>query len=170
MALEHWDATRVLFARGLLPSGVVVHRAQFEATVRSIWVLYAANDDQINKLINNLTLDTEQAAKNMPMVANMMNDLSAKAPEQAYEALLRFKDNNWKALNSYAHAGIHPIRRHEEGDPIDLLINFFKNTNALAVVTAMQIAILSGRQLLQREIQTLVSRWSECMPPLLKEP
>jgi len=109
LALEHWEAIRCLLAGGLLPSGVVLHRAQFEAIVRSIWVLYAANDDQINKLADNLTLEAEQGAKNMPMVAAMMDDISTKAPKQAYEVLSAFKDNSWKAMNSYVHAGIHPI-------------------------------------------------------------
>ena len=167
MALEHWDATRVLLAGGLLPSGIVVHRTQFETIVRSIWILYAANDNQINKLADILTLETEQAAKNLSQVADMMKDLATKAPQEAYDALSRFKDNSWKALNSYVHAGIHPLRRHEEGYPIDLLLSVFQNANGLAVVTAMQIAVLSGRQPLQREILTLASRWPECMPPPL---
>lgn len=167
MALEHWDATRVLLAGGLLPSGIVVHRTQFETIVRSIWILYAANDNQINKLADILTLETEQAAKNLSQVADMMKDLATKAPQEAYDALSRFKDNSWKALNSYVHAGIHPLRRHEEGYPIDLLLSVFQNANGLAVVTAMQIAVLSGRQPLQREILTLASRWPECMPPSL---
>ena len=167
IAFEHYDATRVLLTGGLLLSGVVVHRAQFEALVRSIWVLYAANDSQITKLADSLTLETEQASKNLPQVAAMMKDLSTKAPPQAYDALSRFKDNSWKALNSYVHAGIHPLRRHEEGYPIDLLMNILRNANGLAVVTAMQVAILSGRQPLQREILALASRRPDCMPPPL---
>lgn len=167
MAFEHWNATRILLAVGLLPSGVVVHRAQFEALVRSVWILYAADDSQIIKLADNLTLETEQAAKNMAQVADMMKDLATKAPPPAYDALSRFKDNSWKALNSYVHAGIHPLRRHEEGYPPDLLMSVFRNANGLAVVTAMQVAVLSGRQPLQREILAIASRRPECMPPPL---
>ena len=30
MSLEHWHTSRVLFRSGFLPSGLLVHRAQFE--------------------------------------------------------------------------------------------------------------------------------------------
>jgi hypothetical protein len=167
MALEHWDAARLLLAQGSLLSAVVVHRAQFEALVRSIWILYAASDIQIAKLADNLTLESEQAAKNLPQVSDMMNRLATKAPPEAYDALSRIKDNTWKALNSYVHAGIHPLRRHEEGYPIDLLVDMFRNANGMAVVTAMQIAVLSGLQPLQKHILALASRRPECMPSRL---
>ena len=118
LSLEHWASTRTLLRSGLLPSAIVVHRAQFEALARSIWLLYAASDDHLSKLTATLSLESEQAAKNMPQTAEMMQDLAKEAPPQAYDALSRFKENSWKALNSYAHAGIHPIRRHEEGYPV----------------------------------------------------
>lgn len=80
MSLEHWHAARALFRGGFLPSGLVVHRTQFKAVVRSIWILYAAPDEQIAKLSDELTLDSEQAAKNSPQLADMMLSLSKKAP------------------------------------------------------------------------------------------
>lgn len=165
MALEHWDAARALFAGGLLPSGLVVHRAQFEALVRSIWVLYAASDAHTAKLSTVLTPQTEQAAKNAPQLALMMQDLAVKAPPQAYDALAHFKDNAWKALNSYAHAGIHPLRRHEDGYPIALLADVLRNSNGLGVVTCMQAVALRGRQPTQKAILEVASRYAQCMPP-----
>jgi hypothetical protein len=167
MSLEHWDATRSLLDIGLLPSGLVVHRAQFEALVRSVWVLYAAPDALISKLMATLSLESEQAAKNLPQTADMMADLSTKAPPQPYDALSRFKDNSWKALNSYAHAGIHPLRRHEEGYPIDLLKSVFRNANGLAIVAGMQAAVLSGRQQLVKDVLAVGMAHPSCMPPPL---
>lgn len=167
MALEHWHAARVLFRGGLLLSGLVVHRAQFEALVRSVWILYAASDESIAKLSTALTLDSEQAAKNLPQVAEMMQDLSKQAPPQAFDALSRFKTNSWKALNSYVHAGIHPLRRHQEGYPLPLLRDVLRNTNGLGVVSCMQAAVLGGRQPVQRELLTLAAKYPDCMPPPL---
>ena len=86
MSLEHWDAARNLLSAGLLPSGLVVHRAQFEALVRSIWVLYAASEEKIGKLSATLSTESEQAAKNLPQIADMMTELATKAPPQAYDA------------------------------------------------------------------------------------
>lgn len=167
LALEHWHSTRALLRAGLLPSALVVHRAQFEALVRSIWIAYAASDDHISKLTTPLSLEAEQVAKNMPQVAEMMQDLGKKAPSQAYEALSRFKDNSWKALNSYAHAGIHPIRRHDEGYPLKLLHDVLRNANGLAVIACMQAVVLSGQQPLQRTLLELAGKKSACMPPHL---
>ena len=167
LALEHWHSARALLRAGLLPSALVVHRAQFEAIVRSIWIAYVASDDHISKLTSTLSLESEQAAKNMPQVAEMMQDLAKKAPPQAYEALSRFKDNSWKALNSYAHAGIHPIRRHDEGYPLKLLHDVLRNANGLAVMICMQAVVLSGQQPLQRTVLELAGKRSACMPPPL---
>jgi uncharacterized protein DUF6988 len=170
MSLEHWDATRSLLASGLLPSGLVVHRAQFEALVRSVWVLYAASEEKIGKLSAALSDESEQAAKNLPQIAEMMGELSRKAPPQAYDALSRFKDNSWKALNSYAHAGIHPLRRHVEGYPVALAAAVLRNANGLAIVSGMQAAVLSGRQPLVKQVLALGTANMACMPPALERP
>jgi len=135
--------------------------------LRSIWLVYAASEDQVSKLTTTLSLASEQAAKSMPQVAEMMSDLAKKAPPQAYEALSRFKDNSWKALNSYAHAGIHPIRRHGEGYPLRLLHDVLRNANGLAVMSCMQAVVLSGLQPLQRTLLELAGSRAVCMPPPL---
>lgn len=167
MSLEHWAATIKLLRSALLPSAVAVHRAQFEAILRSVWVLYAATDQQIENLASELNQESDQASKKLPMAAEMMNELGKKGPPQAHEALTRFKENSWAALNSYVHAGLHPIRRHAEGYPAALIESIAKNANGLAVIAAMQASVLSGFQPLQRQILDLAARYPECMPPPL---
>ncbi len=167
LSLEHWTSARALLHSGLLASAIVVHRSQFEALVRSIWLLYAAAEDQLSKLTNTLSLESEQAAKNMPQTADMMQALAIKAPPQAYDALSRFKESSWKALNSYAHAGIHPIRRHGDGYPVQLIHDALRNANGLAVLSCMQAAVLSGQQPLQRNIVAAANKRPSCMPPPL---
>lgn len=167
LSLEHWASTRELLHSGLLPSAVVVHRAQFEALARSIWLLYVASEDHLSKLITTLSLESEQEAKNMPQTAEMMQALATKAPPQAYDALSRFKENSWKALNSYAHAGIHPLRRHGDGYPVQLIHDVLRNANGLAVISCMQAAVLSGQQSLQRNILVAATNHPSCMPPPL---
>ncbi|MGZ8908293.1 MAG: DUF6988 family protein, partial [Methylobacter sp.] len=75
LSLEHWHSARALLRTGLLPSALVVHRAQFEALTRSIWLTYVASDEQISKLTADLSLESEQGAKNMPQIAQMMQAL-----------------------------------------------------------------------------------------------
>lgn len=167
LALEHWHSARILLKTGVLPSALVVHRAQFEALVRSIWIAYAASDDQVHKLTATLSQESEQAAKNMAQTDEMMKVLSKQSPPQAYEALSRFKDNSWKALNSYAHAGIHPMRRHEEGYPIMLIHDVLRNANGLAVMSCMQAVAISGQQPLQKTLLELAGKHAVCIPPPL---
>jgi hypothetical protein len=167
LSFEHWHSVRVLLEGGFLASSIVIHRAQFEALVRSVWITYSANDDQIYKLSTDLNLDSEQAAKNFPQVADMIASIGKSGPREAYDALNRFKDNSWKALNSYVHAGIHPIRRHSEGYPVKLIVDVLRNANGLAVMSAMQAVVLSGQQPMQKDVLELAFEFNECMPPPL---
>lgn len=164
LSLEHWFSARVLLQAALLPSALVVHRAQFEALTRSIWLTYAATDENIGKFTADLSLDSEQAAKNSPGVDKMMQQIAAKAPKPAHDGLLRFKDQSWRALNSYAHAGIHPLRRHEQGYPVQLVRDVLGNVNGLAVFSCMQAVILRGAQPLQQEILDIAAKFPDCTP------
>lgn len=168
LAFEHWHSVRLLLAGGLLPSALVVHRSQFEAILRSIWLTYAASDADVAKLAADLNLESEQAAKNISQTQRMIDDLAKSGPAEAHAALARFKDNSWKALNSYAHVGIHPLRRHADGYPSSLVHGVLCNANGLGIFSGMQAAVLSGAQPLQREVLALASRHPTCMPQPLR--
>lgn len=167
LSLEHWHSVRANLRAALLPSALVVHRAQFEALVRSIWLVYVASDDHVSRLTVTLDQESEYAAKNMPQIAEMLNGLSKAAPPQAYDAISRFKENSWRALNSYAHAGIHPLRRHQDAYPVPLIHSVLCNTNGLAVISCMQAVVLSGEQPLQRAVLDIAGKHNGCMPPPL---
>lgn len=165
LALEYWDSVRLLLTGGLLPAALVVHRSQFEAILRSVWLTYAASDLDIAKLTAELNLESEQAAKNLSQTKQMMDDLAKSGPVEAHSALARFKSNSWNALNSYAHAGIHPLRRHAAGYPVALLHGVLCNANGLGVLAAMQAVVLSGAQPLQKRIIEMAAAHPACMPP-----
>lgn len=167
LSFEHWHSVRLLLAGSLLPSALVVHRSQFEAILRSIWLTYAASDGDVARLASDLSLEAEQAAKGVSQTQDMMAALAKSGPAEAHAALARFKDNSWKALNSYAHAGIHPLRRHADGYPTGLMHGVLCNANGLAILSGMQAAVLSGAQPLQREVLALAARHPSCMPPPL---
>jgi hypothetical protein len=164
LSFEHGQATRVLFAAGLVPSGLVVLRAQYEALVRSVWALYGATDAQIGKLSADLDIEAEQSAKNLPLVQEMMNTLATKAPVLAYQALANFKSSSWTTLNSYVHAGVHPIQRHETGHPVQLVQQVLKNSNGLALIAAMQGAVLTGNQQAVRHVGGFQEEYRACLP------
>ena len=164
LALEHWQAVRALLARGLLPSALVVHRAQFEALVRSVWLAYAAGENDVEKLGAQLDLASEQSAKNVSNVNEMMQHIREHAPLAAYSGLARFKEHNWKALNSYTHAGIHPLRRHAEGYPRELVCAVLCNANGLGVFSCMQAVALAGAQPLQQKVLEIAAKYPRSTP------
>lgn len=163
LAGEHAQSACVLLRNGLLPSALVIHRAQFEAVLRSIWTLYAATEGQVAKLAGELSVDSEQAAKNLPSTSVMMDELAKKAPPEPYKALSEFKAHNWHALNSYAHAGIHPVQRHQDGYPPPLIYNVLLNVNGLMVFAAMQAAILTGVPHQQRQVLEVAERYPDVL-------
>jgi len=165
LSLEHAEAVRLLLASSLVPSALVAHRAQYEAAVRAVWALYAASEVHIEKLSADLSIDAERSAKNLPMTSEMMNLLESKAPSVAFQVLNNFKNNSWGALNSYVHAGIHPLKRHEQGYPVLLIEQVQKNSNAIAIVAAMQAAVLTGRQPLVHEVGKLQIKYQNVLPP-----
>lgn len=135
LALEHWDATRALLAAGLLPSAVVVHRAQFETTVRSIWLLHAASEAELGRLAVTLSKEAEQGAKNIAGLQEMISDIEKRGPVEAFKALARFRDNALKPINSYVHAGVHPLYRHARGYPDGVIAGILRNSNGVAVLS-----------------------------------
>lgn len=164
LSFEHAHAARLLAAGGFLPSALAVHRTQFETLLRSMWVLYAANENHLAKLgVDDLNSDTEQAARGIPLAVEMMNDLASKAPPNAYKPIDDFKKGGWATLNSYVHAGIHPIKRHRDGYPVGLLESVVRNINGLTVVSALQAAVLAGEIGLQRDVLAIGERYAFCL-------
>lgn len=164
LALEHWDATKILLSTRLLPSAVVVHRAQFEAIVRSIWMLYAASDAEFGRLAVSLSKEAEQAAKNIAGLQEMIADIEKRGPAEAFNALARFRDNALKPINSYVHSGIHPLHRHARGYPDELIAGVLRNSNGVAILSWMQAVVLEDRQDLQSVILKIADRYPACLP------
>ena len=165
MSIEHSCAFRGLAENRMFASSFVVLRAQFEATLRAVWALYSATDNQISRISARLTTDAEQSAMNLPQVQDMLDSL-AKAPDAKvpFDALLEFKGSAWRALNSYTHGGIHPLNRMADGYPMELVIANVKVSNALAMVAAMQFCILTGINGHQKQLTPLNERFRDCFP------
>lgn len=170
VALEHGRALRVLVADGLPTAALSLMRLQHEALTRALWLLYAADDTAIAKLAAPLTKETEAAAGKLPMMADMLKQLGTKpAAAKALIGLLAFKYNNAAALNSYVHGGIHALQRQAQGYPAPLIVGALRNCNGLMVMTAMMLAILTGRQPLVHAVSLLQATFANDLPPVLPQ-
>lgn len=81
--------------------------------------------------------------------------------------LNEFKEEQWKALNSYVYAGVHALQRHAVGYPEKLIIDIVKSSNGLLSMTAMMAAILTGNQVIAKDVAHIQRRHEECLPVLL---
>ena len=172
VALEHGSALRALMTLGLPTSAVSLMRLQFEALTRAMWLIYAASDDAIDKLLAPLTLESEQKAKNLPSASEMIEQIGKRVgqgvPAVAHQMLVQFKDVSWHAMNSFVHGGIHPLRRCAEGFPVHLALQVLRNANALATMTGMALAVLTGDEAITKPMSKIQPEFADCLPELLK--
>ena len=171
VAMEHGTALRALMGLGLPTSAVGLMRLQFEALTRAMWLSYVASDQAIARLLAPLTLESEQATKNLPSASDIIDQLGKRVghgvPAAAHQMLVQFKDVSWHAMNSFVHGGIHPLRRSSEGFPIPLALQVLRNSNGLATMTGMVLAILTGDEAIAKPMSKIQPEFADCLPDLL---
>ncbi|WP_343237345.1 DUF6988 family protein, partial [Stenotrophomonas maltophilia group sp. Smal13] len=172
VAMEHAAAMRALMSLRLPTSAVGLMRLQFEALTRAMWLLYAASDAAIDKLLAPLTQQSEQAAKNLPGASEMIEQIGKRvgqgAPAAAHQMLLHFKDVTWHGMNSFVHGGIHPLRRSADGFPVDLALQVLRSSNGLTTMTGMTMAVLTGDEAVAKPVSKIQPAFADCLPDLLR--
>ena len=167
IAFEHANSLRSLITSGNHTSAVALLRPQFEAVTRAIWLHYAATDTAVAKLVAPLTPETEKSAGDSPSMKDMLDAIERKAHPSASQMLARFKEQSWKAMNSFVHGGIHPVSRFGEGYPPPLLIQVLQNSNGLSTMAAMVMALLSGDANIVRRLSQCQPEFEDCLPALV---
>ena len=166
LSLEHATGALVLIGQGLYPSAFSLMRPQYESLVRGIWLLYAANDTWVEKLGEPLTIESAKRANEGLMLAEMLKELekSSTAPAPIVEQLKQYRDVTWKALNSYAHGGLHPLSRTRAGYPAQLTYDIVRNSNAIVALATQLISILSGDSRNMEHVRRFHVEYSDCLP------
>lgn len=145
LSLEHAVSALVLFDQGLFSSAIALTRPQFESLVRGVWLLHTASDNWVDKLSEPLTMDSAKRANEGEGLAEMLKQLEANptAPAAIVAQLREYKEVTWKAMNSYAHGGLHPLSRKITGYPAQLIYDVIRNSNAVVALTAQLQSILT---------------------------
>ncbi|ABO90597.1 conserved hypothetical protein [Aeromonas salmonicida subsp. salmonicida A449] len=163
--MQFSDAVRLLCSQGLILGIGTTLRSQYEALVRSVWVLYCATDLQVEKLDAVLNAESQQASKNIPSVHGMLCELD-KIPQ--IQSLLisfhEFKDSSWLPLNSFVHSGIHAVFWTKNKAPPELIEQLFRISNGLNVIAFQGMGILTGIPTIQKEIFSVIAHYSDCLP------
>lgn len=165
ISLRHGQA--VLSLLPMLPaSAIALVRPQYEALVRAVWAMHAATDAQLQRLVAPLTLESQQAAKRLPGVPEMLEKLEASGPRGAATLLGRARERLNDGLNSFVHGGIHPFARHQDGYPIGLLVDVMKNGNALAMLTLNVLSALPQQAEAIALVRALYQQFENVLPTL----
>jgi hypothetical protein len=152
--------------RSIAPqSGAALLRLQFEAPLRSAWLLFCATDAHVERLTSELSLDSEQAAKNLPGPSDMLAGVVRSAPVGLSDPLVQFDGSSWRALNSYVHAGSHPLKRATRGFPVELAEGLVRLSNGLTHVAYRLQASLLGQGTLDQVTKAWVD-FRDVLPPI----
>ena len=164
IAFEHAESAKMLIAAGNFTSATALVRLQYEALVRAMWLVYAASEQAVSKLMCELTADSANKANNLPMLSEMLAKLDGKAPKEAHDMLLEFREYSWKPLSSFIHGGIHAINRHNKGYPPPLLFQLLKISNGVSTMVGMLLVILAGDISQQGKISAIQKEFLDCLP------
>jgi len=165
LSIEHAISASALLKLELYASGFSLYRPQFETLVRGIWLLHAADDKWVAKLSLPLTVENAAKANQTPMLNEMLVELdNSEAPKHLVVQLVQYRDVTWKALNSFAHGGIHPISRTIEGYPPRLAMDAVRNSNALVATAAQLISIVSCESPDMEMVRQLHTDFKDCIP------
>lgn len=162
VSLEHSESFKILLASRNFTSAISLLRLQFECLVRGMWILYAAPETALSKLTAELSENSQKRASNLPMLSEMISQLEKKAPKNAVDPILEFKEYSWKPLSSYVHGGLHAIDRHSKGYPIQILEQALKASNGVNGLVAVFGSILTGQQQLTKEVYKSFDKYSDC--------
>ena len=168
LSQEHATGALVLISHGLFPSAYALMRPQYESLVRGIWLLYSASDTWVEKLGEPLTLESAKRANEGLMLAEMLKQLesSSTAPGPIVEQLKQYRDVTWKAMNSYAHGGLHPLSRTLAGYPAQLSYDVVRNSNAIVALATQLVSVLSGDPRNMEAVRRFHIEYSDCLPIL----
>lgn len=164
IAQEHAASLRELTRLRLLTSAMGMLRLQYEAVVKAIWILYAATDSAIGKLVAPLTPENEKIANNnLPSFSEMMKDIEKQGAPGVHRHLSGFRDYSWRPLNSYVHSGIHAVSRNKDGYPVALLYNAIRQSNNLTHMSAIALACLLNNGDLALSLVQTSKKYSDCL-------
>lgn len=116
------------------------------------------------KLGESLSLENAKRANEALMLADMLKELDLCANAPAHRRTTQYRDVTWKALNSFALGGLHPLSRTLSGYPAQLCYDVTRNSNAIVALAAQLAAILSENPRNMDAIRRLHLEFADCFP------
>lgn len=165
LALDHGRGLRALLPE-VPPSAIALLRPQYESLVRAVWARHAATESDLGRLLAPLTVESQQAAKKLPGIPEMLASIEKSGPRGAATLLGRARARLWDGLNSFIHGGIHPFRRGQDGYPAPLLMDVLKNANAMSMMTLFVLAEIIDDPEVLNLVAGLHEKFEDILPTL----
>lgn len=93
--------------------------------------------------------------------------LQSDCPPGLLEQIVTFDKAIWRSLNSFVHAGIHPLRHGQDGFPMWLAIQVLQSSNALVTMAVAMLSKLTGEDRGLDEMNRIIPTCADCLPELL---
>jgi hypothetical protein len=165
LSIEHAFSVQMLIET-CPASAIALVRPQYESLVRAVWSYHAATAPELDRLLAPLSLASQQAAKKLPGVPEMLERIEGAGPRGAAALLSRARTRMNDGLNSYIHGGIHPFARARAGYPLNFLIDMQKNSNAMSFLTMLVLAEVSEDADIVAVLPALHHRFENVLPDL----
>lgn len=164
ISAQHSSALRLCMSADLGASSIGLLRMQYEAVLRAVWALFAADSNDIAALAAPLTTGTLKAAKNLGMAAEILSAIEkSEAPHDLKRSLREVRTSAWDVMNSYIHAGLHPLRRSDGNAEHELDLTL-RVSNGLAAITCALMVVVGQRPKRQADINLVCLSFADCMP------
>jgi hypothetical protein len=143
---------------------------QYEALVRGAGWLFSADDDAVALAHEPLAEYSDAGGRKWLGAPVMLHALQGKAPTGLTAPLRQFHTVAGTGLNSYAHAGIHPLQRRLEGFAEALARQTLQNSNGLLHLAYRLLAPLTGSLDALIAATQLWKRRRACLPDMAAAP
>ncbi len=166
LSLEHGQALQILLSHSTWNAACALLRVQYEALLRAAWILYAASDREAQRIASELTPDAQRAAS----AKLMLEELEAALGTQPGLAglvmpLQQIRAVSWQAMNSFVHAGLHPLRRKEVGFPAQLADQVLRNSNGMIFLAVRLLYRLGeGPSIPPQQVERAYVGFEGCLP------
>ncbi len=108
LSMEHADSLLILMARGNPNTATATLRLQFESMLRAAWAIYAATEQEIEALEQELTVEAELQVRKVAVYGDMLKALrkeNCPAPRVLVDEVGRVDQVLRHSLNSFVHGG-----------------------------------------------------------------
>lgn len=140
-------------------------RLQYEALLRAVWAFFAASEREVAAMAAPLTPGTTKAANSIGLPGQLLESIEAcDAPEDLKRTLREIRASSWGVMNSYVHAALHALRRHD-AHPEHELVTALRVSNGMGAITCALMTVVTQRPQLQNDINVVCVNFQECMPP-----